>query len=70
MDIMDTSTIAKQRKVIRQPNGEYSQVHLVVSQDMRHELDQVALQLDRPLSWITRVALREWLDRHHPTTQA
>jgi hypothetical protein len=70
MDNMDTSMIAKPRDVIRQPSGEYSRVHLVVTQDMRHELDRVALQLDRPLSWITRVALREWLDRHHPTTQA
>jgi hypothetical protein len=68
MDNMDTSTIAKQP--IRQPGGKYDRVNAVLPRELYSELDRVAQQLDRPLSWIARVALREWLDRHHPTTQA
>jgi hypothetical protein len=63
---MDTNTTAKPRDVIRQPSGEYARLNLVVTQDMRDQLDQIALQLERPLSWLARQALREWLNRHHP----
>jgi predicted transcriptional regulator len=38
--------------------------------DTRRRLGAAAEATQRPLTFLVRQAIAEWLDRHHPTTQA
>lgn len=64
MDIMDTHTVAKPREVIKPPTGRYVRLSAVLPVDLYNRFSRVARQLDRPMAWIARAALTEWLDRH------